>query len=67
MSFKVFGCLAFASTLPSKRHRFSARATPSIFVGYPNGYNGYNYTNYTTGPVLEMYFFHETSFPFHSV
>ena len=38
---RSFGCLAFASILPSSRNKFSPRAVPAIFVGYPRGYKGY--------------------------
>ena len=34
-SMRSFGCLCFASSLPSKKTKFIARAIPSIFVGYP--------------------------------
>lgn len=38
---KTFGCLAYAATLQSSRNKFSPRAIPSVFMGYPSGYKGY--------------------------
>ncbi|XP_060969571.1 uncharacterized protein LOC133036828 [Cannabis sativa] len=38
---RSFGCLAYGSTLDSKRHKFSPRSRASIFIGYPMGMKAY--------------------------
>ena len=42
---RSFCCLAFAANLNSKRNKFSPRAVPSVFVGYPQGIKGYRLYN----------------------
>lgn len=63
---KVFGCLAFAFTLPSKRDKFTPRAVPTVFMGYPIGYKGYKLYDLTTKQFIisRDMVFHETTFPF---
>uniref|UniRef100_A0A803P4N1 CCHC-type domain-containing protein n=1 Tax=Cannabis sativa TaxID=3483 RepID=A0A803P4N1_CANSA len=38
---RSFGCLAYGSTLNSKRHKFTPRSRASVFIGYPQGMKAY--------------------------
>lgn len=62
---KVFGCLAFASTLTGERLKFNARARRCIFIGYPFAMKGYRLLDEETGKIFvsRNVIFHETVFP----
>ena len=64
--FKVFGCLAFASTLTVNRTKFHPRAKPCVFIGYSHGMKGYKLYDLQTKHIFvsRNVFFHESTFPF---
>ena len=47
-SLKTFRCICYAASLLSHRTKFSARAVPLIFMGYPISYKGYRVFNLAT-------------------
>jgi len=66
---RSFGCLAFATTLNSESTKFSPRAVPCVFVGYPQGIKGYMLYNLHTRKfyVSRDLVFHENIFPFQTL
>ena len=68
-SLKAFGYLAYATTLPSTRNKFTPWVIPLVFVGYPRGYQRYKLYNLETKQCLVSrdVVFHETNFPFQAV
>lgn len=64
---KVFGCLCFAGTQPPERNKFSPRAIPCVFMGYPVGFKGYGLFDPQGNKFLisRDVVFHEDKFPYH--
>ena len=64
-SLKVFGCLAFGSTLVAHRTKFSLPGH-MLFSGYPPGIKGYRHYDLSNKEVFisRNVIFHENIFPF---
>jgi hypothetical protein len=62
---KLFGCLAYASSLCRARNKFDSRAIPCVFFGYPYAIKVYKLYNLHTKSMFisRHVIFHEHIFP----
>ncbi|XP_074327385.1 uncharacterized protein LOC141665303 [Apium graveolens] len=62
---RAFGCLVFAPNPNQSADKFSFRAVPSVFIGYPPGVKGYKLLDLSTKQtfVSRDTVFHESVFP----
>lgn len=64
---KVFGCLSFSTNPSFSTDKFTHKAVPCVFIGYPPLTKGFKLFNLLTNKefISRDVVFHETNFPFH--